>query len=174
MTAQEDPQRQELLEIYKLHADLADKVSQRRDSANRLHVSLQFGLGLFLSALLRFGIGDAPGELILSAVGILGIVVSGSWLIVIDSYRQLNHKKFQVLTELEKCLSFQFFTRESELATSGKERRYRELTKVETLLPWGCLLLWLGLLAYSTCLLAWPDFCWQPSGPTPVATRGDR
>ena len=159
MTNQEDPQRLELLEIYKLHADLADRVSQRRDSANRLHVSLHLGLGLFLSALLRFGTGDAPVELILSVVSILGALVSGSWLIVIDSYRQLNHKKFQVLNELEKCLSFSFFTRESELATTGGKRQYVELTKVEKLLPWVCLLLWLGLLGYSVCLLNWPAWC---------------
>ena len=159
MTNQEDPQRLERLEIYKLHADLADRVSQRRDSANRLHVSLHLGLGLFLAALLRFGTGDAQVELILSVVSILGTLVSGSWLIIIDSYRQLNRKKFQVLNELEKCLSFQFFTRESELATTEEGSRYWELTKVEKLLPWACLLLWLGLLAYSVCLLNWPAWC---------------
>ncbi len=35
-----DPDRTELLEIYKLHAELADRVSQRREGANRLYVSL--------------------------------------------------------------------------------------------------------------------------------------
>lgn len=35
-----DNDRAELLEIYKLHAELADKVSQRREGANRLYVSL--------------------------------------------------------------------------------------------------------------------------------------
>ena len=159
MTVEEDPQRHELLEIYKLHAELADRVSQRRDSANRLHVSLQLGLGLFLSALLRFGTGDAPGDLILSVASILGLLVSSSWLIVINSYRQLNQKKFQVLNDLEKCLSFQFFSRESALAAATEGRRYRELTKVEQFLPWTCLVLWLCLLGYSAVLLNVPELC---------------
>ena len=50
-----DEKRQELLEIYKLHAELADRVSQRREGANRLYVSLLIGLVLFAAALLRFG-----------------------------------------------------------------------------------------------------------------------
>ena len=54
----DDSKRKELLEIYRLHADLADKVSQRREDANRLYVSLLVGLGVFVAALLRFGNGD--------------------------------------------------------------------------------------------------------------------
>ncbi len=47
--------RQELLEIYKLHAELADRVSQRREGANRLFVSLLTGMLIFMAALLRYG-----------------------------------------------------------------------------------------------------------------------
>ena len=32
-----DSTRNEMLEIYKLHAELADRVSQRREGANRLY-----------------------------------------------------------------------------------------------------------------------------------------
>ena len=40
-----------LLEIYKLHADLADRVSQRREGANRLFVSMHTALVVFLATL---------------------------------------------------------------------------------------------------------------------------
>ena len=41
-----DSTQNEMLEIYKLHAELADRVSQRREGANRLYVSLLVGLEL--------------------------------------------------------------------------------------------------------------------------------
>ena len=44
-----DPEQDQLLEIYKLHAELADRVSQRREGANRLYVSLHVGLVVFLN-----------------------------------------------------------------------------------------------------------------------------
>ena len=55
-----DSSKDQLLEIYKLHAELADRVSQRREGANRLHVSLLSGFLVFLAALLRFGSGEIP------------------------------------------------------------------------------------------------------------------
>ena len=50
-----DEDKTELLEIYKLHAELADRVSQRREGANRLYVSLLTGLFIFLAAMVRYG-----------------------------------------------------------------------------------------------------------------------
>ena len=93
--------RTELLEIYKLHAELADKVSQRREEANRLYVGLLLGLIVFLAALLRFGVGDVPEKIILFSAGAIGSLLSISWYIVIRSYRQLNSGKFKALHELK-------------------------------------------------------------------------
>ena len=150
MTETED--RVELLEIYKLHSELADRVSQRREGANRLYVSLITGLVVFLAALVRFGIGDTPQGLVLCAVGLLGAVISASWCVVIISHRQLNSAKFRVLHELEKHLAFQFFTLEWDPVSKGaKSNRYWKLTTVEIVLPGICFLLFLGLVGYSFC-----------------------
>ncbi|MCY4174462.1 MAG: hypothetical protein OXF25_10500 [Cyanobacteria bacterium MAG CAR3_bin_5] len=96
-----DSSKDQLLEIYKLHAELADRVSQRREGANRLHVSLLSGFLVFLAALLRFGSGEVTTATLLLFSGIIGMAVSGSWYIVIRSYRQLNTGKFAALDELE-------------------------------------------------------------------------
>ena len=85
-----DENRRELLEIYKLHAELADRVSQRREGANRLFVSLLTGTLIFLFALLRYGAETMPVGAILTAVSIFGIFLSAAWYIIIRSYRQLN------------------------------------------------------------------------------------
>ena len=145
-----EEQRQELLEIYKIHAELADRVSQRREGANRLYVSLLIGLALFVAALLRFGTDGISPDTVLFWAGVLGAVLAISWYIVIRSYRQLNTGKFNALQDLESHLAYPFFTKEWELLGEGKKRsRYWKLTVVETALPWTLFLLFVGLAIYA-------------------------
>ena len=145
-----DPGRTELLEIYKLHAELADRASQRREGANRLYVSLLVGLMVFLGAVLRFGAGGVPVGMILLVAGVMGSLLSVSWFVVIRSYRQLNSGKFKALHELEEKLAYPFFKREWELLAQGKEiSRYWKLTNVEVGLPCIFFLLFFGLAVYS-------------------------
>ena len=147
-----DEKRQELLEIYKLHAELADRVSQRREGANRLYVSLLIGLVLFAAALLRFGTDGISPDTVLFWAGVLGAVLAISWYVVIRSYRQLNTGKFNALQDLERHLEYPFFTKEWELLGEGKKRsRYWRLTVVETALPSALFLLFVGLAIYA-CL----------------------
>ena len=134
--------QQELLEIYKLHAELADRVSQRREGANRLFVGLLTGTLLFLVAFLRYGANILPANLVVIAVSILGIALSVSWCVVIQSYRQLNTGKFEALQELEERLDYPFFTKERELS----DGRYWKLTVVETSLPIIFLILFIVLI----------------------------
>ena len=146
-----DEDRRELLEIYKLHAELADRVSQRREGANRLYVSLLTAILVLLAAFLRYGAGAIPVKAILTAGGVLGALLSASWYIVIRSYRQLNAGKFDALHELEEKLAYPFFKREWELLEEGRNRsRYWKLTVVETGLPIGFF-----LLSAAAVVIAW-------------------
>ncbi len=139
-----------LLDIYKLHSELADRVSQRREGANRLYVSLNVALFALLAGLLRFGFGEAPESLILGAIGIMGALLSVSWYLVIRSYRQLNSEKFRVLHELEERLPFQFFKSEWDPQLKGENsNRYLRLTQVEIVLPLIFGALFIGLIAYT-------------------------
>lgn len=145
-----DPRQNELLEIYRLHAELADRVSQRREGANRLYVSLLLGLMVFLAALMRYGPGDVPAKVVLGAVGSIGALLAISWYVVIRSYRQLNTGKFAALHELEEKLAFAFFAREWELLAEGRDtRHYWKLTVVETSLPCIFFVLFLGFVLVS-------------------------
>ena len=131
-----DVPRNELLEIYKLHSELADRLNQRRDGTNRLYVSLFVGLTGLLVALSRFGGNDASLAMGLRAVGIAGVWLSTSWYAVIRSYRYVDTDRHQVLRELEQRLAYPFLTREQELR-SGSDPRSRcfEPTVVEVVLP---------------------------------------
>lgn len=124
-----------VLEIYKLHAELADRVSQRREGANRLYASVLSGLLVFLAAALRFGAGNLSVGALLTFSGLVGVLLVVAWFIVIRSYRQLNTGKFKALHELEKKLPYPFFAREWEILNEGRDfRRYWRLTTVENFL----------------------------------------
>ena len=128
-------EQQTLLEIYKLHAQLADRVSQRREGANRLYVTLLVGLLVFVATLLRFGPPTLDDSVVLVAAGAFGALFTVSWWIVIQSYRQLNSDKFRVLHDLESTLPFRFFVREEGLRdVSGRSCHRWRLTYAESLL----------------------------------------
>ena len=142
--------KQELLEIYKLHAELADRVSQRREGANRLYASLLTGFFILSATLVRFGYEAAQFRVVLCCVGILGLMLSVSWIIIVRSYRQLNSGKFHELHKLEDKLAYPFFKREWESLGKGEDKgRYFKLTTVETFLPATFIILFLFLIGFS-------------------------
>lgn len=128
--------QEELLEIYKLHAELADRVSQRREGANRLFVTLLTGLMAAGVAMITTGSSTEPDRIVFWLVGAVGLCLSASWYVIIRSYRQLNTGKFKALQQLEENLSYSFFTREWEFLEEGRKYRiYWKLTLVEGSLP---------------------------------------
>ena len=128
-------EKQELIEIYKLHAELADNVSNRRATANRFYLLVRSGLSLLFSAFLQRE-DWVSLDVLMVVCGLFGILWTAAWYVVIRSYRQLNTGKFKALHELEEKLAYPFFKREWELLTEGAERKnYWKLSVVETFVP---------------------------------------
>ena len=71
--------RKELLEIYKLHAGLADSVSRQRGVTNRFYLLLMSGLSVLFSALLQFRNGVPLGVPMVS-FGLLVLQPHLGWL----------------------------------------------------------------------------------------------
>ena len=137
-----DQRSNELFEIYSLHADLADRVSQRRQGANSIYISLLLALQVVLASLLGLDSGDGQDGILFCLFGVVGALLSVSWYCVVRSYQQLNSGKFKALRELEKELAFQFLDREWKLLGRGKDRsRYWKLSSVERFVPYAFLLL---------------------------------
>lgn len=147
--------KEQLLEIYKLHSELADRVSQRRDSANRLFAGLLTALVLFVSAMLRFGTGRVPEFVALLVIGLIGVALAMAWTTIIHSYKQLNTEKFRVLHDLEDKLPFAFFKNEWDpQGTGGKSNTYWKLTSIEKFLPVIFGILFGSILIYGVYELA--------------------
>ena len=150
------PDGRELLEIYRLHVEMADRVSQRRAGANRLFVTLLSAMIVLMAAVSRFGAGMEAAALEFAVVVLAAMALSlaVSWFIVIRSYRQLNTGKFDVLRKLEEELPFAFYRMEWERLGEGKDPgRYWKLTVVETFLP-----VIFAALSLAVCVFVFLDF----------------
>lgn len=146
-------QKNELLEIYKLHVNMADCVSERRGQANRFYITLLSSLLAVLAFTVEnLGTANLASNIdfIIFLVGLLGILLCIIWHVNIKSYRQLNSGKFKVLHELEAKLSFPFYKREWELLGKGESmKKYRQLSKIESFTPFIIMIPFLLILAYS-------------------------
>ena len=142
----------QLLEIYKLHAQLVSDISNRLTTTNRFYPALMSGLlAFFFAALQRFDV-LFPSEIenretltgiSIIAVGYLGSLLSLIWFFSIRNYYRMISKKHDVLLELEVKLEFHFFEKEWR---GAKGTPYRQLSFFENAVPYGFSLVFLGLV----------------------------
>ena len=100
----------QLLEMYKLHADLAEQAASLRESLNKLYSGMVASI-VGASVLLHRFAPDASAAWVLP---ILGMVVSLSWMVSLNSATGRLAAKHVVLQELEAQLPFPFFKKENE------------------------------------------------------------
>ena len=117
-------------ELYKLAVEMADRVSARRATANAFFLTVNTALLAFVSS----------GSLnVLSMVALAGIALSGTWAVLLKSYRELNAAKFGVIIEMENNLEAKIFDEEwkrlKENRPKGLLGRYAEFGTVERFVP---------------------------------------
>ena len=121
------------LELYKLAVEMADRVSQRRQTANSFYLSINtllVGGSAYLGTL-------RPSADTISIVSLAGVAICVLWGWNIASYQTLNSAKFKVIHDLEQSLPSQLFKEEWEkLDPDGDGKRHRPFHKVEGLVPW--------------------------------------
>jgi hypothetical protein len=121
---------EQYLELYKLAVEMADRVSARRATANAFFLTVN-------TALLAFVSSRSLNSLWL--VALAGIALSATWWVLLESYRDLNAVKFQVITEMENNLDAKIFDDEwkrlKENRPEGWWGRYAEFGAVEKFVP---------------------------------------
>ena len=131
-----DNYRPHLLEQYKLYVEMADRVSQRRATANSFFLTLNTGLLGSATGLAGF-LFDVTQVLAVSwGIAIFGLGFSYVWWRILKSYRQLNTAKFMVVHDLESKLPVAPYDDEWEKVERGKNPKlYLPLTVVEARVP---------------------------------------
>ena len=125
-------QDKDVLEIYKMLVEMADRVSERRQSANAFYLSVNtaiIGGAAYLSQ-------SAFGHLGTFAVSAAGIAICFLWVRSVVSYKSLNAAKFQVITALEDRLPVSPYKDEwAILDVDGDGKRHKPFHKTEVLVP---------------------------------------
>lgn len=154
--------RETLLRIYFNSVEMADRVSQRRQSANSFYLSINTA---FLTAFYIF----KPDELdVLSStvVAVSGVALCLVWLRNILSYKDLNSGKFAVICRLEEHIGCAPYTAEwKHLKRGTAKSKYRAFTESERAVPIVFLIVFLFIFLRS---LPWDLFpLWEsPSSTT--------
>lgn len=148
LSAPADPQ---ILEIYKLTVEMADRVSQRRATANAFFLSVNTALVTLAGLLPQMSTHTA-----LAFICVAGILVSSCWWQLLRGYRTLNSAKFEVINDIErKYLPVQPFCNEWRLLGHGKEGlsratrlrvRFRQLGTIERVIPIVFAIVYLALI----------------------------
>ncbi len=139
-----------LIELYKLGADLADRISARRGTANGFFLTAETTLVAVVGFALRKD--TAPGTPVRLAICAAGALLCLAWWLQLRSFRQLNRAKYVVLTDIEQRLPVQLFGPEQAELDRGDGRLrglYAELGATERAVPVLFALVWLALAVWA-------------------------
>jgi hypothetical protein len=139
-------EREEILELYKIHVEMIDRVSQRRGALNQFYISILSGLLGVVAFAIDKHLGNYE-KVVFIAIGALGIIACCLWVAKIHSYKQLNSAKFKVLDKIEDKLSFSFYKQEWTIL--NKEKKYLTLTNLEKFSPIIFMIPYFILLIYG-------------------------
>jgi hypothetical protein len=135
--------QRQLFEQYKMYVDLADKISQRRSSANSFFITANAAL-LTVASWFKDDFGNY-----MYLVSAVGLIISLFWFFSIRSYKQLNSGKFTVIHEIEAHLPLALFAYEWEVLGEGKSyRKYWPLSHIEQIVPIIFVLLYIALSVF--------------------------
>jgi hypothetical protein len=121
-----------LLDQYKLYVKMADRISQRRATANTYFLSVNSAILAFVGYLTA---KDSNEHLWMLAAG--GAALSILWEALITSYSNLNTAKFKVIHLIETRLPISPYEAEWIAMEEGKNRRlYRPISHIERGVPY--------------------------------------
>ena len=142
---QSNVKQDQLLEIYKLHVQQTNNMSNRRAAASRFYQLALSGLFIVFFTFVQHKGQILPKELsdkltigfLMCGFGYAGLHLSWIWFISIDVYLDAISRKYDVLKKLETQLEFQFLTEEWELLDEKRKKQsYRKLAAREVFLPY--------------------------------------
>ena len=135
---------QTLLSQYELYVEMADKISDRRTTANNFFVVLNSALIALIGSEM-----SSSSDCFKSLVCFLGILVSLFWWFSIINYKNLNSAKFKIIHELEAKLPANLYKYEWHILKEGKsKRKYWPLSHIESYIPWLFVIIFLILFVF--------------------------
>jgi hypothetical protein len=142
--------REHILNMYKLYVELADKISERRQSANSFFLTLNSAL-VALVGYVNISKDSTPEEgSFFGLVAISGMVLAFLWYRLIRSYKDINSGKFKVVHAIEKKLPLRLYDAEWTALGRGQDPKlYLPFTHIEIYVPWVFFIIYFFVLLRS-------------------------
>lgn len=128
---------EKIINLWQTAVEMANSISCRRDTMNNIFITFNLGIITAVFITLNYSV------IILS---VLGIVISGLWLKLIENYRILNRVKFEVIHILEEKMKYEIFKLEWEKLQNLKG--YKDSSEYEKLFPWCFIIINTLILLY--------------------------
>ncbi|MBP3222222.1 MAG: hypothetical protein J6M43_09340 [Neisseriaceae bacterium] len=128
---QETNKQQVILSQWQTCVEMANNISQRRDTTNNVFITLNLAIITAVSSI--SSIENISKFVIL----IFGMGICFLWFLLIKNFKTLNKIKFEIINEIEEKLPLQPFKDEWERLNELKnsEEKYKNFTKIESYLP---------------------------------------
>ena len=114
----------ELIEIYKIHVQSADKLDERRDATIRIYG----GMCVIVAATAMGTFADF--KLVSSGLSIILFLLARGWLLTVQSLNAKLNAKNCLLLELERGLTIQFLFEERKIWESFGNRTHIESLEI--------------------------------------------
>ncbi|GAB2021556.1 hypothetical protein RyT2_06300 [Pseudolactococcus yaeyamensis] len=121
-------------ELYKIYLNSIEKISDRRDNANKYFLQIQSVIFVLCGLIIQHG--GSEKEMFLCGISIFGIIMSIIFYFLINSYKQMNSGKFKVLHEMENELDIDMYKKEWIFLEEGENRKvYFPFSHIERCIP---------------------------------------
>jgi hypothetical protein len=122
-------------EQYKMYMAGIEKISDRRENANKYFVAINSGIVVAINYQLQHVTDYFFMQAMISFL-LLGIVVSVIFYFLINSYKQLNTAKFAMLHKMEGSLPVKMYKEEWTLLGKGTDWKvYFPFSHIERIIP---------------------------------------
>lgn len=130
-----------MIQQWQTCVDMANSISQRRDTMNNLLVTLNLAIVATVTI-----VWDLKSLLI----SFVGIVICCVWWRFITYFKHLNKAKFSVISELEQSMQIKPFTKEWEILC--KDKKFVEGTKLERIFPVAFGIVYITVIVLMICM----------------------
>lgn len=135
--------KEHYLEIYKMYVEKADKISERRQSANSFFLTINTTI-VGLVSYLQLDKKESNFSIFYCLIGVAAMIICFMWYRLVLSYKQLNSGKFKVVHLIEQKLPLAPYDAEWEMLGRGEDpKKYLPFSHIEIFVP----LVFLGLHA---------------------------
>lgn len=136
-------------EQYKIYLNWMEKISDKRENANRYFITLNSGIFVIIWFIIENISKEKYLFIALVWTCIFGLIISIIFYFLINSYKQLNTAKFKIIHEIENDLPIKLFSREWDILGKWKDyKKYYPFSHIEKLIPFVFWVIYLLIILY--------------------------